>query len=155
MKTIQQTNSKLPSVIYIMKSNLSLERYHRDVAMIYNGLAPNRRHAITWTDAWRVHWRIYAVLGGNEFKWSYKRSDAKVMRTFHGISCLYICIPEYLSCHSEITTDCNIGRIDATSSMDMRYLYVDVCQQQSVKSLYIHVDLNSYRDIFRMWQARH
>ena len=27
-----------------------------------NGLAPNRRQAITWTNAYPVHWRIYAAL---------------------------------------------------------------------------------------------
>ena len=29
-----------------------------------NGLAPNRRQAITWTNVDRVHWRIYAARGG-------------------------------------------------------------------------------------------
>ena len=29
-----------------------------------NGLVPNRRQAITWTNADRVHWRICAALGG-------------------------------------------------------------------------------------------
>ena len=31
-----------------------------------NGLAPNRRQAITWTTDSPVHWRIYAALGGDE-----------------------------------------------------------------------------------------
>ena len=31
-----------------------------------NGLAPNRRQAIIWTDDDPVHWRIYAALGGDE-----------------------------------------------------------------------------------------
>ena len=31
-----------------------------------NGLAPNRRQAIIWTNADSIHWRIYAALGGNE-----------------------------------------------------------------------------------------
>ena len=30
-----------------------------------NGLAPNRRQAITWTNADPVHWRIYAALEGD------------------------------------------------------------------------------------------
>ena len=30
-----------------------------------NGLAPNRRQAITWTNAEPVHWRIYAALWGD------------------------------------------------------------------------------------------
>ena len=29
-------------------------------------LAPNRRQAIIWTNADPIHWRIYAVLGGDE-----------------------------------------------------------------------------------------
>ena len=39
-----------------------------------NGLAPNRRQAITWTNDGPVHWRIYAVLGGDELNTLY-RSD--------------------------------------------------------------------------------
>ena len=31
-----------------------------------NGLAPNRRQAIIWTNANPIHWRIYAALGGDE-----------------------------------------------------------------------------------------
>ena len=31
-----------------------------------NGLAPNWRQAITWTNAYPDHWRIYAALGGDE-----------------------------------------------------------------------------------------
>ena len=31
-----------------------------------NGLAPNRRQTIIWTNADSVHWRIYAGLGGDE-----------------------------------------------------------------------------------------
>ena len=38
--------------------------------MIYigldNGLAPNRRQAIFWTNADLIHGRIYAALGGDE-----------------------------------------------------------------------------------------
>ena len=31
-----------------------------------NGLAPNKRQAITWTNADLIHWRIYAALGEDE-----------------------------------------------------------------------------------------
>ena len=31
-----------------------------------NGLAPNRRQAIIWTNAQPIHGRIYAALGGDE-----------------------------------------------------------------------------------------
>ena len=30
-----------------------------------NGLTPNRRQAIIWTNAHPIHWRIYAELGGD------------------------------------------------------------------------------------------
>ena len=33
-----------------------------------NALAPNRRHANTWTNVDPVHWREYAALGGDELK---------------------------------------------------------------------------------------
>ena len=32
----------------------------------FNGLAPNRRRAIIWTNTDLIHWRIYSALGGNE-----------------------------------------------------------------------------------------
>ena len=31
-----------------------------------NGLAPNRRQAVIWTNADPIHWRIYLALGGEE-----------------------------------------------------------------------------------------
>ena len=31
-----------------------------------NGLAPNGRQAIIWTNADPIHWRIYVALGGDE-----------------------------------------------------------------------------------------
>ena len=31
-----------------------------------NGLVPNRREAIMWTNTDPIHWRIYAALGGDE-----------------------------------------------------------------------------------------
>ena len=33
-----------------------------------NGLAPNRRHAIIWTNGDPIQWRIYAVVGGDELR---------------------------------------------------------------------------------------
>ena len=35
-----------------------------------NGLAPNRRQAIIWTNAYLIHWRIYAAIGGDGFTYS-------------------------------------------------------------------------------------
>ena len=31
-----------------------------------NGLVPNRRQAIIWTNANSIQWRIYAALGGDD-----------------------------------------------------------------------------------------
>ena len=31
-----------------------------------NGLVPNMRQAIIWTNDDSIHWRIYAVLGGDK-----------------------------------------------------------------------------------------
>ena len=33
-----------------------------------NGLTPNWRQAITWTNADPVHWRIYAAIVGDDLK---------------------------------------------------------------------------------------
>ena len=34
-----------------------------------NGLAPNRRQAIIWTNADPIDWRMYAALGRDELTW--------------------------------------------------------------------------------------
>ena len=36
------------------------------ILILDNRLAPNKRQAITWTNADRFHWRMYAALGGDE-----------------------------------------------------------------------------------------
>ena len=33
-----------------------------------NGLAPNRRQAIIWTNADQIYWRVYAALGGDDLR---------------------------------------------------------------------------------------
>ena len=33
-----------------------------------NGLAPNRRQAIIWTNADQIYWRVYAALGGEDLR---------------------------------------------------------------------------------------
>ena len=35
---------------------------------IDNGLVPNRRQAIIWTNTDLIHWHIYAALGGDELQ---------------------------------------------------------------------------------------
>ena len=48
-----------------------------------NGLAPNRRQAITWTNAGPVQWRIYAALGGDDLThWGWDKMAAILHMTF-------------------------------------------------------------------------
>ena len=49
-----------------------------------NGLAPNRRQAIIWTDADPIHWRIYTALGGDKLMEVY--SKIKQMNTSQKLS---------------------------------------------------------------------
>ena len=63
-----------------------------------NGSAPNRRQAIIWTNADPIHWRIYAVLGGDdslvlmqsdrllEFQWS----NIEVYGKMHHVNLLWL-----------------------------------------------------------------
>ena len=44
-----------------LKVQITITQYGFD-----NGLAPTRRQAIIWTNAYPGHWRIYAALGGDE-----------------------------------------------------------------------------------------
>ena len=39
---------------------------HQPSIGLDNGMATNRRHAIIWTNADPIHWRIYAAVGGDE-----------------------------------------------------------------------------------------
>ena len=34
-----------------------------------NGMAPNKRQAIVWTNAGSIHWCIYAALGRDELRY--------------------------------------------------------------------------------------
>ena len=64
-----------------------------------NGLAPKRRQAIIWTNADPVHRRIYAALGGNEFKCQLRKSSgtplpslvAKGLSTIYDIKLIVLC----------------------------------------------------------------
>ena len=49
--------------VYFYGSNWKLPSAVSD-----NGLAPNRRQAIIWTNADPIDWRVYAALGGDELK---------------------------------------------------------------------------------------
>ena len=42
---------------------LARQHFIPDFSIFANGLAPNRRQAIIWTNADPIHWRIYAALG--------------------------------------------------------------------------------------------
>ena len=46
-----------------------------------NGLAPNRRQAIIWTNADPINWRIYATLGGDELTQMFIVSVCKSLST--------------------------------------------------------------------------
>ena len=41
--------------------------YKKNSIGLNNGLAPNRRQVIIWTNADPIHWRIHTTLGGDEF----------------------------------------------------------------------------------------
>ena len=45
-----------------------------------NGLPPNRRQAISWTNADPILWRIYAALGGEELIKSADREHGKTQQ---------------------------------------------------------------------------
>ena len=49
------------SEVCSLESNFQLPNNGLD-----NGLAPNRRQAIIWTNVDPIHWRIYAALGGGD-----------------------------------------------------------------------------------------
>ena len=45
---------------------ISLEFWQWASIGLDNGLAPNRRQAIIWTNVDPIHWRMYAALGRDE-----------------------------------------------------------------------------------------
>ena len=62
-------NEKFCSMIEISLKFVPKDPVHSyTVFGLDNGLAPNRRQAIIWTNAHPIHWRIYA-LGGDELIW--------------------------------------------------------------------------------------
>ena len=48
-----------------------------------NGLGPNKRQAITWTNADPVHWGIYVALGGDELMCNMTINDTSSMGGGH------------------------------------------------------------------------
>ena len=49
---------------FCISIQISLKFVPKDPIDNNPALAPNRRQAIIWTIADRIHWRIYAALGG-------------------------------------------------------------------------------------------
>ena len=49
---------------FCISIQISLKFVPKDPIDNNPALAPNRRQAIIWTNADRIHWRIYAALGG-------------------------------------------------------------------------------------------
>ena len=47
-----------------------------------NGLTPNRRQVIIWTNVDQIHWRMYAALGGDELNHVSKRGPKWKMYRF-------------------------------------------------------------------------
>ena len=50
-----------------------------------NGLAPNRRQAIIWTNADSINWRIYVALGGDELRLADHSYKAQTACIFLGV----------------------------------------------------------------------
>ena len=55
-----------------------MSNYQQPSFGLDNGLAPNRRQAIIWTNADLFHWRIYVAQGGEELlqkEWENKEQN--------------------------------------------------------------------------------
>ena len=60
---------KMIEFLFKFYCNLSLGVHSKKFAGIGsgNGMAPNRLQVIIWNNADPIHWRVHAVLGGDEF----------------------------------------------------------------------------------------
>ena len=70
LTTFSSAFSEIKSLVFWFEFHLILfptVQYTEPSIGLDNGLAPNRRQAIIWTNVNPIHWRIYAVLGGDEF----------------------------------------------------------------------------------------
>ena len=67
-------NEKFCILIKISLNYVSMSPIDNNPAFcLDNGLAPNSRQAIIWTNAGPIHWRIYAALGGDELRAQYSQ----------------------------------------------------------------------------------
>ena len=57
--------------ISIWVCSLESDKHYLSIGLD-NGLAPNRRQTIIWTNADPIHWRIHAALGGDELRFRVK-----------------------------------------------------------------------------------
>ena len=74
MKVLNE-NGRIPIQILLKFVPKSLIDYKASIGS-GNGLVPNRRQAIAWTNDDPVHWHIYAALGGNELKIGHQDSSS-------------------------------------------------------------------------------
>ena len=77
-----------------------------------NGLVPNRRQAIIWTNADPIQWRIYAAMGGDELKKSSK-----------GVLCHYMYFGEKLYIFGIVAhADCSTSIEKLQGSLLLKWL---------------------------------
>ena len=90
-----------------------------------NGLAPNRRQAIIWTNADLVHWRLYAALGGDGLRRKCIELDALYVRCIELICVLNIIIFVYLKITYAVSDQNH--RPGCTNILDKTYyMYISI-----------------------------
>ena len=71
-------NEKICILIQISLKFVSKGLIENKTALVTdNGLAPNRRQHIIWTNANPIHWRIYVAVGGDELIWGDELANNK------------------------------------------------------------------------------
>ena len=75
-----------------------------------NGLVPNRRQAITWTNAHTVHWRIYAPVG---HELTYSTTICKLVDLIPALHQSDCRIPNWVSAKTVLSCSTNHGQTTA------------------------------------------
>ena len=78
-------------------------RWQQPSIGLVNGLMPNRRQAVIWTNADPVHWRLYAALEGDELTNDYMghpvaRREQKLFRA--------VCLDRYIRIYTRLDIVC-------------------------------------------------
>ena len=84
--------------IFIKISLKFVSKCPTDKIGLDNGLAPNRRQAIIWTNADIIHWRIYTALGGDELNQIGPPISHKEMSRWLQTVAINVCIFPCLLC---------------------------------------------------------